>query len=199
MILDIPEGDFAGYIFDCDGTLVDSMPLHFRAWTASFQHHGAPWDWSEDDFYGHAGVPDREIVGLLNDRHGSDICADSIHEYKLEWYMERMEQELTPVEAVADQVRKCLDEGIAISIGTGSDIALVEPSLRCTGLWDYFDIIITPAEVKRGKPEPDIFLLAAEKMGIPPAQCLVFEDGQAGIQAATAAGMKSVFVDSRAG
>ena len=84
-----------------------------------------------------------------------------------------------------------------ISIGTGSDIALVEPSLKFTKLWDYFDIIITPAQVKRGKPAPDMFLLAAEKMGVAPEKCLVFEDGKAGIDAAKAAGMNWVFVDSR--
>ncbi|MDF1814614.1 MAG: HAD-IA family hydrolase [Verrucomicrobiales bacterium] len=198
MILDIPEGNFEGYIFDCDGTLVDSMPLHYKAWTASFRHHDAPWNWTEDEFYAGAGIPDRVIVGNLNQQHNSDICPDSVHEYKLQWYMERM-NELTPVEAVADQVRKCLDSGMPISIGTGSDLALVEPSLKYTGLWDYFDIIITPAEVERGKPAPDMFLLAAERMGVPPQRCLVFEDGQAGIDAATAAGMHSVFVDSRNG
>ncbi len=198
MTLDIPEGDFEGYIFDCDGTLVDSMPLHYRAWTASFMHHKAPWVWSEDDFYANAGIPDRDIVAKLNAEYGSAIDADSVHEYKLEWYMERM-SELTPVEAVADQVRKCLETGIPISIGTGSDITLVEPSLKFTGLWDYFDIIITPAEVERGKPAPDMFLLAAEKMGVAPEECLVFEDGKAGIDAAAAARMTSVYVDSRNG
>lgn len=198
MILDIPDDKFEGYIFDCDGTLVDSMPLHFRAWTASFQHHDAPWEWSEDSFYANAGIPDRDIVGKLNREYGTELDADSIHEFKLQWYMERM-SELRPVEAVAEQVKKCLDIGMPISIGTGSDINLVEPSLKFTGLWDFFEIIITPAEVERGKPAPDMFLLAAEKMGVPAEKCLVFEDGQAGIDAASAAGMKSVFVDSRNG
>lgn len=196
MILDIPEGPFEGYIFDCDGTLVDSMPLHFRAWTASFVHHQAPWNWTEDEFYAMAGVPDREIVGMLNQRHGAEICPDSVHDYKLDWYRERME-ELEPVQPIKEQVEWCLQEEMPISIGTGSDLSLVEPSLRHTGLWDYFEIIITPADVERGKPAPDMFLLAAERMGIAPEKCLVFEDGQAGIKAAEAAGMKSVFVDSR--
>ncbi len=198
MILNIPEGDFAGYIFDCDGTLVDSMPLHYRAWTASLERHRAPWDWSEDDFYASAGIPDREIVGRLNERFRSNLCPDSVHAYKLEWYRERL-HELKPVEAIAEQVRNCLAAEKPIAIGTGSDISLVEPSLRHTGLWDYFDIIITPADVARGKPAPDMFLLAAERMGVPPEQCLVFEDGKAGIEAATAAGMASVFVDTRHG
>ena len=198
MILEIPDGEFEGYIFDCDGTLVDSMPLHYRAWTASFQHHGAPWNWMEDDFYASAGIPDRQIVGALNEKYDAQIDPDSVHEYKLEWYMERM-SELKPVQAVAEQVQKCLKLGAPISVATGSDLALVEPSLKFVGLWDFFRIIVTPADVEHGKPAPDMFLLAAEKMKIAPEKCLVFEDGQAGIDAATAAGMKSVFVDSRGG
>ena len=199
MKLVIPEGNFEGYIFDCDGTLVDSMPLHFKAWTASFEHHNAPWLWTEDDFYNNAGIADHQIVADLNKRHGSNICAESIHDFKVEWYMKRMESELKPVAAVLEQVRKCIDVGIPIAVGTGSDITIVEPSLKCTGLWDYFDlnVIITPKQVKRGKPEPDIFLLAAERIGVSPEKCLVFEDGQSGIDAATKAGMQSVFVDTR--
>ena len=67
MKLDLPDREFGGYIFDCDGTLVDSMPLHFRAWTASFEHHSAPWKWTEDEFYANAGVPDRDITMGLNE------------------------------------------------------------------------------------------------------------------------------------
>ena len=110
-----------------------------------------------------------------------------------------MESELKPVAAVEEQVRKCIDTGIPIAVGTGSDISIVEPSLKCTGLWDYFpiDLIITPKQVKRGKPEPDIFLLAADRIGVAAEKCLVFEDGQSGLDAAEKAGMQSVFVDTR--
>ncbi|MGD9749273.1 MAG: HAD family hydrolase, partial [Verrucomicrobiales bacterium] len=73
---------------------------------------------------------------------------------------------------------------------------LVEPELIHVGLRSCFEIIITPADVKRGKPAPDMFLLAAERMGVAPEQCLVFEDGQAGLDAAKAAGMETVFVPS---
>lgn len=198
MTLQIPDGPFEGYIFDCDGTLVDSMPLHYRAWNASFAHHGAPWAWTEELFYASAGIPDREIVRGLNERWGAEISAESIHEYKLHWYFERM-NELKPVEAVAEQVRRCHRAGAPVSVASGSDRSLVESSLEFTGLRHFFDIIITPADVARGKPAPDMFLLAAERMGVEPARCLVFEDGQAGITAAVAAGMQCVFVDSRRG
>jgi len=196
MILDLPARDFDGYIFDCDGTLVDSMPLHFRAWSASFVHHGAPWAWTEDEFYANAGVPDRITVMELNQRFGADLCPDSIHEFKAEWYARHL-HEIEAVAAVADLARRYHVEGRKISVASGSDISLVAPSLERAGLLELFDIIITPADVERGKPAPDMFLLAAERMGVAPETCLVFEDGQAGIDAANAAGMMSVFVPSR--
>jgi len=196
MILELPARDFDGYIFDCDGTLVDSMPLHFRAWSASFVHHGAPWEWTEDEFYANAGVPDRITVMELNQRFGADLCPDSIHEYKAEWYARHL-HEIEAVAAVADLARRYHAEGRKISVASGSDISLVAPSLERAGLLELFDIIITPADVERGKPAPDMFLLAAERMGVAPRECLVFEDGQAGIDAANAAGMVSVFVPSR--
>tara|TARA_R110000850_G_scaffold210201_1_gene336235 strand:- start:844 stop:1437 length:594 start_codon:yes stop_codon:yes gene_type:complete len=196
MTLDLPDREFAGYIFDCDGTLVDSMPLHFRAWTASFEHNQAPWVWDEDEFYTNAGVPDRVTVMELNERYGAEICPDAVHEFKAEWYAEHVSK-LKPVDAVAELAHKLHNEGKLISVASGSDLALVEPSLKAAGLGGLFDIIITPAQVKHGKPAPDMFLLAAERMGVAPENCLVFEDGQAGIDAATAAGMESVFVDSR--
>jgi len=198
MILDLPERDFDGFIFDCDGTLVDSMPLHFKAWSASFLHHGAPWQWTEDEFYANAGVPDRVTVLELNERHGADLCPDLIHEFKAEWYAKHL-HEIEAVHAVADFARRLHAEGRKISVASGSDLSLVEPSLHKVGLLDLFDIIITPALVERGKPFPDMFLLAAECMAVAPGDCLVFEDGQAGIDAAVAAGMDWVFVPSRAG
>src|SRR5690606_1721745 len=105
MILDLPDRDFDGYIFDCDGTLVDSMPLHFRAWTASFVHHGAPWVWTEDEFYAQAGVPDRVTVAQLNERYGAAVDADAVHAFKVQWYCEHL-HELQPVPAVAELARR---------------------------------------------------------------------------------------------
>lgn len=197
MKLDLPDRAFGGYIFDCDGTLVDSMPLHFRAWTASFEHHEAPWTWTEDEFYANAGVPDRVTTMQLNERYGAAIDPDSVHDWKVEWYSKHV-PDLKPVEVVAELAKQLHASGQKISVASGSDLAIVEPSLEATGLLDLFDIIITPERVERGKPAPDMFLLAADEMGVPPEDCLVFEDGQAGIDAATAGGMESVFVDSRA-
>jgi HAD superfamily hydrolase (TIGR01509 family) len=198
MILDFPEGDFEGVIFDCDGTLVDSMPLHYRAWTASFVHHGAPWHWTEDEFYANAGVPDRVTVMSLNARYGVNLDPDSVHDFKAAWYSKGI-HELGPVPAVAELARKYRADGIPVSVASGSELMLVAPSLEAAGLGGLFDIVITPADVARGKPAPDMFLLAAERMGVAPERCLVFEDGKPGVEAAVAAGMKWVFVPSRFG
>ncbi len=198
MILDFPEGDFDGIIFDCDGTLVDSMPLHFRAWTASFVHHEAPWHWTEDEFYASAGVPDRVTVMALNSRYGVNLDPERVYDYKAEWYS-RYVSELAPVPAVANLARKYHAAGTPVSVASGSELSLVLPSLAAAGLEGLFDIVITPADVARGKPAPDMFLLAAERMGISPERCLVFEDGKPGIEAAEAAGMRWVFVPSRFG
>ena len=196
MTLTLPEREFGGYIFDCDGTLVDSMPLHYRAWNIGFEKNEAPWVWEEDEFYANAGVPDRVTVEQLNMRYGAQIDPDLVHERKVEWYSQHL-HELTPVKEVANLAVKLHRAGKKISVASGSDLSIVIPSLEQIGLRDLFEIIVTPADVERGKPEPDMFLLAAEKMGVAPADCLVFEDGQAGIDAANAAGMESVFVDSR--
>ena len=196
MHLEIPDRDFAGYIFDCDGTLVDSMPLHYRAWTASFEHNEAPWHWTEDEFYANAGVPDRDTVMQLNEQYGATIDPEKVHDYKLSWYTEHL-HELKSVAAIEEIARRCHQSGKKISVASGSDLSIVKPSLAITGLDELFDIIVTPADVERGKPAPDMFLLAAERMGVAPEDCLVFEDGKAGIDAADAAGMKSVFVPSR--
>ena len=198
MTLDLPDRDFAGIIFDCDGTLVDSMPLHFRAWSASFVHHGAPWHWTEDEFYANAGVPDRITVMELIERYGVSLDPHSIHEFKAEWYSRHL-HELAPVPAVAELARRYHAAGKKISVASGSDLSLVAPSLEVSGLLSLFDIVITPADVVHGKPAPDMFLLAAERMGVAPENCLVFEDGKNGLVAAEAAGMQWVYVPTNEG
>ncbi len=192
MSLILPEGDFAGYIFDCDGTLVDSMPLHFRAWTASFVHHRAPFEFTEERFYSLAGVPDATIVEIMNQEFGCSLDPHEVHEYKKSFFVEHM-NELESVPEVEEQLRSIHGKK-PVSVASGSDLSIVEPELRHIGLWDFFEIVITPKDVERGKPAPDMFLLAASRMQVAPEECLVFEDGQSGLRAAAAAGMASVFV-----
>ncbi len=193
MKIDLPDREFAGHIFDCDGTIVDSMPLHFRAWTAAFEAHHSPYVFSELEFYQSAGMTETDVVAQLNAKHGADLDPEAVVKSKLSWFREHM-HELQSVAAVEAIIRQVAEEGKAMSVASGSKLIIVEPELEIVGLRDLFSIIVTPEFVERGKPAPDMFLLAASKMGVSPEDCLVYEDGNSGIQAAEAAGMTSVYI-----
>jgi HAD superfamily hydrolase (TIGR01509 family) len=184
MRLEIPPGDFAGFIFDLDGTLIDTMPLHYRAWGEALRGVGMTETLSEDLFYSLGGVPSERVAEVFGRHYG--LTLDPL--------------EVAVIEPVVAFLRRhAAGKPRAIATGGMPDIAL--PALERTGLKAFFDIVITPEDVPpgRGKPQPDMFLLAAERMGVRPETCLVFEDAQPGIQAALAAGMQVVHVPSRRG
>jgi len=197
MQLDIPPGDFDGYVFDLDGTLIDTMPLHFIAWSEAMKRAGLPVPLSEDLFYSLGGVPTRRVAELFGEHYKLPLNADSVSHVKELLYLERIDQ-VERIEAVVAFARKVAKtKPVAIATGGQPEIAL--PALRAAGLDDIFKVVITPNDVPpgRGKPEPDMFVLAAQRIGVDPKKCLAFEDAEPGIQAALAAGMKVVRVASR--
>ena len=189
----LPEKIYGGYIFDLDGTLVDSMPTHFRAWRWALRNNGAPahiFEW--DEFNSHGGMFAVDIVAKLNRDYGLNMNPQVVAEQKRCRYCELLETEPLPVIPETVQlVRELRVKGIPYAIGTGSMILGAQETLRSAGLLDLFPIMITPGDVApgRGKPNPDIFLLCAERMGVSPSDCIVFEDALPGIRAAEAAGM----------
>ena len=190
--LGVPDQPFAAVLFDCDGTLVDSMPLHYIVWTDSLRRHEAPYPFTEEDFYGLAGVKEEDTVRILNERHAAAVDPESVAALKMSLFHERM-LEVKAIEPVAELARRA--HGLLpLGVVSGSEEPTVAGCLEATGLRTLFDTIVTPRLVKRGKPAPDMFLLAAEHLGVDPAECLVLEDGQSGIDAAHAAGMTTVFV-----
>ena len=191
-MLEIPDYPFQAYIFDCDGTLVDSMPLHYIAWVESLEQHNAPFEFTEEVFYAHAGIKEQDVVKILNAQHGTNIDPVSVNELKMEIFRRRI-PEVQPVRPVAD-FAKSLEGRFPMAVASGSEEPTVRGCLEATGLVHLFETIITPKLVKHGKPAPDMFLLAAERMGIAPSECLVLEDGNSGLEAAKAAGMQAVFV-----
>lgn len=191
-MLSIPDHPFRAFIFDCDGTLVDTMPLHYLAWVESLEHHEAPFEFTEEIFYSYAGVREQDVVTILNERHGSTVDPDGVAHRKMEIFLRTVPQ-VRPVKPVAD-VAIATHGKLPMAVASGSEEPTVRACLEATGLIHLFDTIITPKDVKRGKPAPDMFLLAAERLGVPPADCLVFEDGNSGLEAAKAAGMQSVFI-----
>ncbi len=191
-MLQLPDRDFAAFIFDCDGTLVDSMPLHHVAWVESLRRHNAPFDFTEEIFYSHAGVREQDTVRILNAEYGSDLDPDSVAEVKSLIFNERL-SEIKEVPPVA-QIARDWHGRLPMSVASGSEPETVRSCLTTTGLIALFPTIITPRDVARGKPAPDMFLLAAERMGVNPGDCLVFEDGNSGLEAAKSAGMEAVFI-----
>jgi beta-phosphoglucomutase-like phosphatase (HAD superfamily) len=195
MRLQIPEGDFAGYIFDLDGTLVDTMPLHYAAWAAALRKAGLKDRLDEELFYKLGGVPSRKVAALLGKRHALELDPVAVYKDKEEAFMGSL-QKLELIAPVVEFARR-VSRTRPVAIASGGTRDVVQSTLSKTGLAPLFPVVVTADDVVHGKPAPDMFLLAAKLMGVAPASCLVFEDGQPGIEAAEAAGMKHVFVSSR--
>jgi len=195
MDLIIPPGDFAAHIFDCDGTVVDSMPLHYHAWVAALREHDAPFEFTERYFYASAGIAEADVTRHLNELHGTSLDPLGVVRSKQRWVKEHL-PELRAIPAVEAIVRDLATRRVPMAVASGSELSIVEPSLDAVGLRSFFPVIVTPEAVRRGKPAPDMFLLAAERLGVRPQDCLVYEDGRSGIEAAAAAGMACVYIPS---
>ena len=197
MKLDIPAGPFAGYIFDLDGTLIDTMPLHYRAWDEALRRTGLTTHLDENLFYSLGGVPTVEVAEILGRHYGLRLDPERVMHEKETLYLSLIPL-VTLIKPVAAFARRiAVTHPRAIATGGRPNIAL--PALEAAGLRSIFDIVVTPDDVPlgRGKPAPDMFLLAAKKMGVPPESVLVFEDAEPGIIGAKAAGMQVVRVPSR--
>ncbi|MFC0003634.1 HAD family hydrolase [Micromonospora siamensis] len=190
MALPLPAGEFGAYLFDCDGTIADSMPLHHVAWTAALHE----WDceFPEELFYAWGGRPVADIVANLNERHGLAMPVDAVLRRQEELYQEALPR-LTAVPEVLAHIEDAHGR-VPFAVVSGSTREGVTGSLRTLGLLDRFDVLVCAGEYPRAKPAPDAFLTAARLLDVPPESCLVFEDTDLGIQAATAAGMASVRV-----
>ncbi len=192
MKLEIPEGEFGGYIFDCDGTLADSMPLHYRAWQTALKEHGA--EFPEALFYELGGTPTEMVVTILNERHGHAMPPKQTAAFKESLYLEML-HEVQPIAAVVEFARRYAGR-VPIAVASGGHRGIVSRTLQALGIEELFDAIVGAEDYLHGKPAPDPFLEAARQLGVEPEKCLVFEDTQLGIEAAVAAGMQWVHVVS---
>ena len=188
--LELPPGDFAAYIFDCDGTLADTMPTHYRAWRSALGEHAAKFP--EAMFYELGGVPTARIVELLNERHGLGLAVAETVARKEAFFL-ALSPEIAAIEPVVAIAKKL--HGIKpMAVASGGHRRIVLNTLRALGIAELFDAIVTSEDYQRGKPAPDPFLEAALRLGVAPERCLVFEDTRTGIAAAEAAGMQFVLV-----
>jgi len=194
MKLHLPDRSFAGYIFDCDGTIADTMPLHYRAWTKAMEKFGGQFP--EDLFYAWGGTPTITIVKMLNEKFGLSMDPEATVAFKEDCYL-KMLPEVQPIAAVVELVKQYHGKA-PMAVASGGNRQLVLGSLGALGLVGYFDAIICAEDYEHGKPSPDPFLVAAKAIGVPPQDCLVFEDSPIGVKAAEAAGMEWVLVPSPA-
>ena len=190
MKLTLPDGSFGAYLFDCDGTLVDSMPLHYVAWKQALTEWNCTFD--EQVFYEWGGIPVAEIISLLNEKQGLRMPVEHVSSRKESLYLEMLPQ-LRAIPAVVEHI-DAQHGRIPLAVVSGSKRDSVTSSLTSVKLLDKFDTLVCAGDYEKGKPDPEAFLLAASRLGVAPASCLVFEDTDLGIQAATSAGMASVKV-----
>lgn len=192
MKLELPEGTFKAYLFDCDGTIVDSMPVHYRAWKQALGEWNCVFE--EKLFYKWGGRPMPDIISTLNRDQGLNMPIDAVSRRREELYFEMLSQ----VKAIPE-VRALVEAEygrVPFAIVSGSTREAVTASLSALNMLDRFETIICADDYEKGKPDPEGFLLAAKRLGVAPKDCLVFEDTDMGIQAATTAGMASVRIPS---
>lgn len=174
-----------GLVFDCDGTLADTMPLHFIAWRDTLNRYGI--EFSEDRFYSMAGQPTIEIVKVLLAEQRINGDPNSISHEKELGFLNVLHQ-VQPIEPIVDIARSYRDSK-RMGVGSGSNHEVVLQVLKHIGLEDFFDAVVGAEATDRHKPEPDVFLEVARQIGVTPDKCLVYEDADLGVEAARRAGM----------
>src|SRR5271163_1101952 len=188
MTLELPPGIFKAYLFDCDGTIVDSMPLHYIAWSKALAEQQC--EFGEDRFYDWGGVSVAEVIQRLNKQQGLNMSVEEVSNRKEHFYIENLAQ-LKAIPEVLEVIEENFGR-VPFAVVSGSTRESVTASLATLNLLDRFETLVCAGEYQKGKPDPEAFLLAAAKLGVAPESCLVFEDADMGIRAAVAAGMASV-------
>ena len=179
-----------GLVFDCDGTLADTMPLHWRAWHIITQRYGLHFP--EDRFYSLGGVPARDILKLLAQEQGRSLDHIAVAHEKEETYLTTLSQ-IEPIHAVVE-IAKANHGKIPMAVASGGTEKIIGMVLERLNIRNLFDAIVTSEMVKNQKPAPDIFLEAARLIGVKPKFCRAYEDTDLGMQAIRSAGMEAVDV-----
>jgi HAD superfamily hydrolase (TIGR01549 family) len=177
-------------IFDCDGTLADTMPAHYRAWVEILRPHGISFP--EDRFYSMGGMPTGKILEVLFAGSGKVPDIEALTRAKEDAFIAKA-AEIRPIEKVVAVAReaRCTTP---MAVASGGHRHMVEMTLRHIGILDWFAVLVAAEDTDRHKPEPDVFLEAARRLGVPPEVCTVYEDTDLGIEAARRAGMRWVDV-----
>jgi len=179
-----------GIIFDCDGTLADTMPLHWQTWQLIAARHG--FSLSEERFYSLGGVPARDILRMLSAEQGVALDPLAVAREKEAEYLALIAH-VEPINLVVGVARDNYGK-VALAVASGGNRHVIEQVLDHLDIRHLFQTIVTNEDVARQKPAPDIFLEAARRIGVPPQFCRAYEDTDLGMQAIRAAGMEAVDV-----
>jgi beta-phosphoglucomutase family hydrolase len=180
-------------IFDMDGTMIDNMPVHNRIWVEYLTEIGAQVD--PETFHDRtAGKTNPEIMRMyLGDAHSKEDLAVLGEEKEIR-YRKLFLDRVRPMQGLMELLKTARQNGLKLAIATSAPPENVSFVLGSLGLQNFFDAIVNGEEITRSKPEPEIFLKAAERIAIDPAHCLVFEDARYGVEAARRAGMRAIVV-----
>jgi beta-phosphoglucomutase family hydrolase len=182
--------EIKGIIFDCDGTLADTMPLHWRAWQSVTVKHGLQFP--EERFYALGGVPSRDILKMLCEEQSRPLDHLALAHEKEEAYLPFL-PEVQPIQIVV-AVAEANHGKLPMAVASGGMKHIIENVLEHLKIRHYFDAVVTSEDVTHQKPAPDIFLEAARRIGVAPANCRAYEDTELGLRAIRAAGMEAIDV-----
>jgi HAD superfamily hydrolase (TIGR01509 family) len=188
----LTQGDYQAFLYDCDGTLTDNMPMHTKSYVEVAAEQGVVFDPGIIDEL--AGWPILQVVEEINRRYQSSLVPEDFRARKAQIYSERYLDHIQPIDYVVEHLRANAGR-VRIGVVSGGDKVTISRTLEILGLSDLVEVLVCSGDTERGKPFPDPFLKAAELLGVAPDQCLVFEDGIPGVEAAKAAGMHWVRID----
>ena len=188
--------EYAALIFDCDGTLADTMSAHYIAWSQTLSRYGV--EFTEERFYAMGGIPTHRIVKTLSDESGLALDAQAVGDEKEQCFHTLMDERpglLLPVEPVVS-IAQSHRGRLPMAVATGSPRWSATKTLDAIGVLDWFDHLVCSDDVNRHKPDPDVFLEAARRLNVAPESCCVYEDTAPGIEGARRAGMDVVDIRS---
>ena len=188
----MPPANTRALIFDCDGTLADTMPIHYKAWMRILPPLGIPFD--ESRFYRLGGMPTAKIIRLLSAETGVPMADVDALVHEKESIFLSMLHEVEPLQLIVGIAERFRGR-LPMAVASGGYRSVVAKTLEAIGIGDWFDTMVCAEDTAKHKPEPDVFLEAAKRLGDLPANaCVVFEDTDIGLEAARRAGMTGVDV-----
>ncbi|MFD1256376.1 HAD family hydrolase [Mucilaginibacter terrae] len=191
-LVKISQDNFKAFLYDCDGTLADNMPAHTETYIRVAAAHGVEIDGAIIDEF--AGLPIVNVVEQINHRYQTNFNPEEFKAQKYKIFLEEYIEKTQPIDYVVNHLKNHAGK-VRIAVVSGSSRIVVEQTMKILGINHLIEVMVCAGETPNGKPYPDPFLKAAELLGVEPQDCLVFEDGNPGTQAADAAGMRWVRID----